>query len=123
MEEPESNEARYLELIPKLRLMDDDFLKACMQDNKPGVQLILRIVLRNKGLVVTRVVTQREMKNLVGHSLELDVYAEDEEGKHINAEIQRTPELAERARYFKEDSEGVKAMCKIMVDIKKGGAC
>ena len=121
MEEPESNEARYLELIPKLRLMDDDFLKACMQDNKPGVQLILRIVLRNKGLVVTRVVTQREMKNLVGHSLELDVYAEDEEGKHINAEIQRNPELAERARYFKEDSEGVKAMCKIMVDIKKGG--
>ncbi len=89
MEEQESSEARYLELIPKLRLMDDDFLKACMQDNKPGVQLILRIVLRNKGLVVTRVVTQKEMKNLVGHSLELDVYAEDEEGRHINAEIQR----------------------------------
>jgi len=225
MEEQESNEARYLELIPKLRLMDDDFLKVCMQDNKPGVQLILRIVLRNKGLVVTRVVTQREMKNLVGHSLELDVYAEDEEGKHINAEIQRKDagavperavyhssmldanslpageenfqkkaetymimitendvlggglpiyhiertvlemynkafggkshivyvngayegdedtelrwlihdflctdpndmhfsELAERARYFKEDSEGVKAMCKIMEDIKNEG--
>jgi hypothetical protein len=165
------------------------------------------------------------MKNLVGHSLELDVYAEDEEGKHINAEIQRKdagavperavyhssmldanslpageknfqkkaetymimitendvlggglpiyhiertvlemynkafggkshivyvngayegdedtelrwlihdflctdpndmhfPELAERARYFKEDSEGVKAMCKIMEDIKNEG--
>lgn len=121
MEEQGSSEARYLELIPKLRLMDDDFLKVCMQDNKPGVQLILRIVLRNKGLVVTRVVTQREMKNLVGHSLELDVYAEDEEGKHINAEIQRNPELAERARYFKEDSEGVKAMCKIMEDIKNEG--
>ena len=225
MEEQESSEARYLELIPKLRLMDDDFLKACMQDNKPGVQLILRIVLRNKGLVVTRVVTQKEMKNLVGHSLELDVYAEDEEGRHINAEIQRKdagavperavyhssmldanslpageknfqkkaetymimitendvlggglpiyhiertvlemynkafggkshivyvngayegdedtelrwlihdflctdpndmhfPELAERARYFKEDSEGVKAMCKIMEDIKNEG--
>ena len=30
MEEQESSEARYLELIPKLRLMDDDFLKACM---------------------------------------------------------------------------------------------
>jgi hypothetical protein len=225
MEEQESNEARCLELIPKLRLMDDDFLKACMQDNKPGVQLILRIVLRNKGLVVTRVVTQREMKNLVGHSLELDVYAEDEEGKLINAEIQRKdagavperavyhssmldanslpageknfqkkaetymimitehdvlggglpiyhvertvlemenalfggkshiiyvngsykgdedtelrwlihdllctdpdemhfPELAERVRYHKEDSEGVKAMCKIMEDIEKKG--
>jgi len=225
MEEQESSEARYLELIPKLRLMDDDFLKACMQDNKPGVQLILRIVLRNKGLVVTRVVTQREMKNLVGHSLELDVYAEDEEGRHINAEIQRKDagavperavyhssmldanslpageknfqkkaetymimiaendvlggglpiyhiertvlelynkafggkshivyvngayegdedtelrwlihdflctdpndmhfsELAERVRYFKEDSEGVKAMCRIMEDIEKKG--
>ena len=31
------------------------------------------------------------------------------------------PELAERARYFKEDSEGVKAMCKIMEDIKNEG--
>ena len=31
------------------------------------------------------------------------------------------PELAERVRYHKEDSEGVKAMCKIMEDIEKKG--
>ena len=31
------------------------------------------------------------------------------------------PELAERVRYHKEDSEGVKAMCKIMEDIKNEG--
>ena len=31
------------------------------------------------------------------------------------------PELAERFRYHKEDSEGVEAMCKIMEDIKNEG--
>lgn len=65
MEAQESSEARYLELIPKLRLIHD-FL--CTDPND----------------------------------------------MHF-------PELAERARYFKEDSEGVKAMCKIMEDIKNEG--
>lgn len=224
-EAKETKYLKYLELIPKFRLMDDDFFRACMQENKPAVQLVLRIVLENKNLVVKKVVTQREMKNLIGHSLELDVYAEDEDGKQINAEIQRKdagavperavyhsgtldanslvagekdfgkkaetymimitehdvlgggmpiyhvertvlemenalfggkshivyvngayegdedtelrwlihdllctdpdemhfPELAERVRYHKEDSEGVKAMCKIMEDIKNEG--
>ena len=224
-EEKETQYLKYLELIPKFRLMDDDFFRACMQENKPAVQLVLRIVLENKNLVVKRVVAQREMKNLIGHSLELDVYAEDEDGRQINAEIQRKdagavperavyhsgtldanslmagekdfgkkaetymimitehdvlggglpiyhvertvlemenalfggkshiiyvngayngdedtdlrwlihdllctdpdemhfPELAERVRYHKEDSEGVRTMCKIMEDIKNEG--
>lgn len=30
-------------------------------------------------------------------------------------------ELAERVRYYKEDSEGIKTMCKIMKDIEEAG--
>lgn len=97
----EQQRQKYLALIPKFRLLDDEFLHACMRDNKPAAQLVLRIVLEKKGLEVKRVVVQREMKNLVGHSLELDVYAEDEQGSQLDVEIQRNDAGAapERAVY------------------------
>lgn len=218
----EQEHQKDLERIKKFRLLDDDFFQVCMQDNIDGVQLLLRIVIDDSTLIVKKVVTQKEMKNLLRHSLCLDVYAEDADGNQLDVEIQRKdigavperavyhsatldanslpkgeqdfrkksetytimitendvlggnlpiyhvervvreldnqdfggkshiiyvngayreqdgdalkwlihdfsctdpddmhfPELAERVRYFKSDSEGVKAMCKIMEDMR-----
>ncbi len=57
-----------LERIAKLRLMDDDFLSVCMKDNIEGAQLIVRIILGDDSIVVKRVETQKEYKNLSEHS-------------------------------------------------------
>ena len=92
MNEAAKKELEYqknLERIRQLRLMDDDFFQVCMQDNIKAVQLLLRIIIDDPGLVVTKAVTQKEMKNLLGHSLCLDVYAVDAKGQRINVEIQR----------------------------------
>ena len=78
-----------LERIARLRLMDDDFLSVCMKDNLKGAQLIVRIILGDDSIVVKRVETQKEYKNLSEHSFCFDVYAEDANGRHIEAEVQR----------------------------------
>ena len=104
MDEAERNELEYrknMERIRQLRLMDDDFFQVCMQDNAKAVQLILRIIIGDAELTVIKVTTQKEMKNLLGHSLCLDVYAVDARGQRINVEIQRKDAGAvpERAVY------------------------
>ena len=80
---------RDLERIAKLRLIDDDFLSVCMENNIKGAQLILRIILDDDSIVVKRVETQKEYKNLSEHSFCFDVYAEDGNDRHIEAEVQR----------------------------------
>ena len=78
-----------LERIVKLRLMDDDFLSVCMKDNIEGAQLIVRIILGDDSIVVKRVETQKEYKNLSEHSFCFDVYAEDANGRNMEVEVQR----------------------------------
>ena len=78
-----------LERIAKLRLMDDDFLSVCMADNIEGAQLIVRIILADDSIVVKRVETQKEYKNLSEHSFCFDVYAEDDQGRNLEVEVQR----------------------------------
>ena len=89
----------YLELIKRLRLLDDNFFHLCMQDNKRAVELMLRIIIGDKSLKVIKLVVQLEMKNIAGHSLYLDVYAVNDQGAEINVEIQRDDAgaVAERA--------------------------
>lgn len=97
----EALKARYLSRIEELRLMDDDFFRVCMQDNKPAVELIVRIILDDDGLVVKAVTTQKEMKSLLGHSLSLDVFAVSKTGERIDVKIQRSDAgtVPERAAY------------------------
>ena len=80
---------RNLERIARLRLMDDDFLSVCMKDNIKGAQLIVRIILGDDRIVVKRVETQKEYKNLSEHSFCFDVYAEDADGRNMEIEVQR----------------------------------
>ena len=66
-----------LERIKNFRLLDDDFMTACFQDNIEGTELVVQIIMDNMDLRVTDVKTQHTMKNIHGRSARLDVYETD----------------------------------------------
>lgn len=86
----EEKQQENLERIKNFRLLDDDFMTACFQDNIEGIELVIQIIMNNKDLRVTDVKIQYTVKNLHGRSLRLDVYAEDSNEKKYNFEIQRS---------------------------------
>ena len=90
-----------LQLLRGFRLMDDDFMSKCFEENIECTELVLHIVLGRDDLKVKKVETQHFMKNLQGRSIILDIYATDETGKRYNVEIQRADRGAgaKRARY------------------------
>lgn len=98
--DPEQRRAKVLERIRDFRLMDDDFMSVVFED-KASAELLLRIILERDDLTVRTVQCQRELKNLQGRSVRIDIYAEDREGNAYNVEIQRNDKGAglRRARY------------------------
>ncbi len=90
-----------LQRLQALRYMDDDFMTVCLADNFEGVELILRIVLRQDNIKIISVRTQEPMKNLQGRSAVLDVHAVDSANKEFDVEIQRSDAGAgaKRARH------------------------
>ena len=91
-----------LERLRLLRPIDDDFMRCIFKDNIPLAQLTLRILTGLDDLVITRVVTQRDMKRLAGaRSVCFDAYGTDTSGKKYDLEIQREDRGAgrHRARY------------------------
>ena len=84
------------------RLIDDDFLNACFDGYIEGTELLLRIILDRRDIRVKQVQTQRQMKNLAGHDVRLDIDAVDSEGREIDIEVQRADSGAvkRRARYY-----------------------
>lgn len=101
MEEEKQLKEEYLEKLKKFRLMDDDFMSKCFEDNIECTKLVVRIVLDREDLKIEKVHTQHGIKNLQGRSIILDIYATDEQGKKYNIEIQRSDKgvHAKRARY------------------------
>lgn len=92
---------RDLQYIQDFRLLDDDFMSKCFEDNIECTELVLHIVLNREDLKVQKVNTQYFIKNLQGRSVCLDIYAVDASGKNYNIEIQRADNGAgsRRARY------------------------
>ena len=92
---------KYVEILKKLRLIDDVLFAACFDDNPEDVQYILRIILDKPDLKVLKVQTQKSVENLYGRSVRFDVFATDDTGKLYNIEIQRADSGASpaRARY------------------------
>lgn len=92
---------KYLPKIKQMRLLDDDFMSAAFDNDIEGTQVVLRTILDKEDLVVERVTSQRELKNIYGRSVRLDVYATDSTGKKYDIEIQRADRGAgeKRARY------------------------
>ena len=91
-----------LQRIRGLRLIDDDFLNICFDGYCEGTELLIRIILNRDDIRVKQVQTQRQMKNLVGRDVRLDIDAVDSEGREINIEVQRADRGAarHRARYY-----------------------
>lgn len=87
-----------LQRIRGFRLIDDDFMNACLEDNIEGVELILRIVLDRPDISVKKVKTQKVMKNLLGRDIWLDIDACDASGKEYDIEVQRADKGADRKR-------------------------
>lgn len=90
-----------MERLKKFRLMDDDFMSKVFDQNIEATQLLLNIILSGTDIKVCSVKAQCERKTVVGHSVKLDIYAEDNTGKRYDIEIQRSDKgaSAQRARY------------------------
>ncbi len=89
-----------LQRLRGFRLLDDDFMAKVFED-KACAELLLRIILKKKDLIVNEVYGQLALKNLQGRSARLDVFATDSTGKVYNIEVQRSDRgaVAKRARY------------------------
>ena len=91
-----------LQRLRGLRPIDDDFMRCLFKDNIPLAELVLRIIMNKRDLVITACETQKDMKRLAGaRSICLDVYGTDSTGKKYNLEVQRQDKGADphRARY------------------------
>ena len=95
---PEQYE-EYRRALKRMRMMDDTLMKCVFKDNKLAVELVLRIILRRDDLDVKRFSVSKEYKNLKGHSICLDVLAEDKDGKQYNIEVQRDIKGADPRRF------------------------
>lgn len=93
---------KYEQKVKEMRLMDDTFLSAAFKHDYRCTELVLKIVTEKSDLKVIKVEVQDELKNLRGHSVRLDVYAEDSSGKKYDIEVQRASDGANprRARYY-----------------------
>lgn len=99
LQEEDLKYSLYLEVLRRLRPLDDAFMRCIFKDNIPLSQLVLRILLGEPDLIVETVETQRDNKRLVGgRSLSFDVYTGDDRNRKQNIEIQRADKGASRKR-------------------------
>ena len=92
---------RIRKIVDGLRIIDDDLMTNFFDGSNECMELVLRIVMDMPELKVMEVRTQKELNNLHGRSVQMDVLAVDGEGRIINVEIQRADKGAgsRRARY------------------------
>ncbi|MCD8120269.1 MAG: PD-(D/E)XK nuclease family transposase [Lachnospiraceae bacterium] len=90
-----------LDKIQNLRLFDDEFLREVFSGNIGATELLLNVIFDRDDITVISVISQREIKELEGHSVRLDIVAEDREHHVFNVEIQRRggKQLPFRSRY------------------------
>lgn len=87
--------------IQGFRLIDDDFMTVCFEEEPKCIALVLQIILNQPELRIQNVRTQVFVGNLLKRSVRLDVLATDPIGVQYNCEIQRSDLGAgrKRARY------------------------
>ena len=88
--------------IKSLRLIDDDFMRIFFDGYIEGAELLLKVILDRDDIKVDDVRTQKELKNIYGRTVWLDIYATDGSGNKHDIEIQRDNRGAcpKRARYL-----------------------
>ena len=87
-----------LQRIRGFRLIDDDFMNACFDNNIEDTEFILRIILNRQDITVQSVRTQQVMKNLLGRDIWLDIDAKAQANNEFDIEIQRADKGAGRKR-------------------------
>ena len=101
MKNVDNKQKELLEKIKEFRLLDDDFMSKVFEDDYECIELLLHIIMDKPDLKVKEARTQYSIKNLIGRSVRLDVFAVDKIGKKYNIEVQRADKGAgaKRARY------------------------
>ncbi len=91
---------KYYAEIQKLRLIDDELMQLCFNDDLECAGLLVRVILGRDDLRITSAKTQVILKGVM-REVRLDILAVDEAGKKYNIEFQRDSSGAvpERARY------------------------
>lgn len=77
------------ELIRSLNIMDDIFFQKIVED-KEVCEEILQVILQKPRLKVVEAQTQKFLRNIGTHSVILDLICQDEDGSHINVEVQKS---------------------------------
>ena len=92
----------FRQVVDDITLMNNRFMNKVFDGNIPATQRMLRVILKNDKIKVRKVGVQQWLQNLYGHSAQLDILAEDENGTQFNVEIQRNDEgaSAKRARFY-----------------------
>lgn len=101
MKENSRKQQGLIEKIKEFRLLDDDFMTKVFENDYECTELLLHIIMQNEDLQVKEARTQYNIKNIMGRSVRLDIYAVDSSGKKYNIEVQRSDKgaVAQRARY------------------------
>ncbi len=90
------------DLVASLTLMDDIFMGAFFEGQPQCAEEVLRAVLDKPSLKVLSLDVKRELTSFQARSVQLDVFAIDEDGTLYDIEVQRDPERAkpQRARFY-----------------------
>ena len=95
-------ESEIKQVIRSLCMMNNRFMNFMLDDNKEAAQVFLRVILGDDKIKVRNVRIQSFIQNIYGHSSQLDILAQDSEGRYFNVEVQRSDEgaPARRARFY-----------------------
>ena len=77
------------------KLLNNKFMNKVLDGNIEAAHIMLRVILKDVRI-------QNFIQNLYGHSAQLDILAQDENGRYFNVEVQRSDEGAppKRARFY-----------------------
>ena len=85
--------------ILRANLMDDFYMRKFFDGDVEGIQYVLRIIMRDKGLIVKEVKTQKYLKGSK-RGVFLDIYAVGSKGEEYDIEVQRKDDEASPERAF-----------------------
>ena len=88
---------KYYDEIQRLRLIDDELMELCFNDNLEAAGLLVSVILGREDLKIISAKTQAVMKGVM-REVRLDILAVDEEGRKYNIEFQRKRKGAEPER-------------------------
>lgn len=92
---------KFHDRIQSLRLMDDIFMTVFFKNNHEAAELLIRTIIDKADLKIKNVTVQQHVENF-GHSIILDIFAKDSDGKLYDIEFQRHSQGASprRLRYY-----------------------